>query len=199
MNTETTAPASVCASCGDSLSTNDICLSCLLRAGLNDEAPLAETRFGDFEIERVDNGSLHELGRGAMGVTYRAHDLVLNRAVALKVIETGNSQAVRERFLREARAAAALRHPNIATVFQFGASPEGERCYCAMELVEGETLDASRVRPNFFRGRNVRAGHDHAVGQRVAVRCHTRILRDRFNTGSKHTGDRATADQHSRV
>ena len=52
---------------------------------------------------------------------------------------------MRERFLREARAAAALRHPNIAGVFHFGASPEVDRCYCAMELVEGETLEA-RVR-----------------------------------------------------
>ncbi len=55
------------------------------------------------------------------------------------------SQAVRERFLREARAAAALRHPNVAAVFQFGASPYGDRCYYAMELVEGETLE-NRVR-----------------------------------------------------
>ena len=52
------------------------------------------------------------------------------------------SQTVRERFLREARAAAALRHPNVAAVFQFGASPDGTRCYYAMELVEGETLEA---------------------------------------------------------
>jgi serine/threonine protein kinase len=76
---------------------------------------------------------------------------VLRRKVALKVIEvpaarTGReSQAVRERFLREARAAAALRHPNVAAVFQFGASPDGSRCYYAMELVEGETLE-TRVR-----------------------------------------------------
>jgi len=52
---------------------------------------------------------------------------------------------VRERFLREARAAAALRHPNVAAVFQFGASPDGSHCYYAMELVEGETLE-TRVR-----------------------------------------------------
>ena len=60
-------------------------------------------------------------------------------------MEIGGSDAVRERFLREARAAAALRHPNVAAVFHFGTSADGERCYCAMELVEGETLDA-RVR-----------------------------------------------------
>ena len=55
------------------------------------------------------------------------------------------SQAMRERFLREARAAAALRHPNVAAVFQFGASPDASHCYYAMEVVEGETLEA-RVR-----------------------------------------------------
>ena len=104
--------------------------------------------FGDFEIERRDDGSLWELGRGAMGVTYRAVDNVLHRSVALKIIDppaAATRRAVRERFLREARAAAALRHPNIAAVFQFGAAPESDRCYCAMELVEGETLEA-RVR-----------------------------------------------------
>ncbi len=81
-----------------------------------------------------------------MGLTYRATDRVLHRTVALKVIETpaaaGGAQAVRERFLREARAAAALKHPNVAGIFQFGAVPEINRCYYAMELVEGETLEA---------------------------------------------------------
>jgi TolB-like protein/Tfp pilus assembly protein PilF len=69
----------------------------------------------------------------------------LRRSVALKVIETHGSEEVRERFLREARAAAALRHPNVASVFRFGALANVDRCYYAMELIEGETLDA-RVR-----------------------------------------------------
>src|SRR5947207_13845624 len=84
-----------------------------------------------------------------MGVTYLAIDKVLHRRVALKVIDVPaaarSSQAMRERFLREARAAAALRHPNVAGVFQFGASPDASHCYYAMEVVEGETLEA-RVR-----------------------------------------------------
>src|SRR6266496_3948469 len=89
--------------------------------------------------------------RVATGATYLAVDNVLRRKVALKVIQVPvvptrrDSQAVRERFLREARAAAALRHPNVAAVFQFGASPDGSHCYYAMELVEGETLE-TRVR-----------------------------------------------------
>jgi serine/threonine protein kinase len=92
--------------------------------------------FGDFEVARREDGSLWELGRGAMGVTYLALDKVLRRKVALKVIEippaARSSQPVRERFLREARSAAALRHPNVAAVFQFGASPDGRRRYYAM-------------------------------------------------------------------
>jgi serine/threonine protein kinase len=146
------AAAAVCSECGETLGAKGACLACLLRAGL-DEAdgapPNPAADFGDFEIERREDGSLCELGRGAMGITYRALDKVLHRSVALKVIEpaaNGNSgQAVRERFLREARAAAALRHPNVAAVFQFGLLPEVNRCYCAMELVEGETLEA-RIR-----------------------------------------------------
>src|SRR5262249_2920016 len=97
------------------------------------------------------DGSLLELGRGGMGFTYLARDKILRRRVALKVIDTPtvcthrDSQTARERFLREARAAAALRHPNVAAVYQFGAAPDGSRCFYAMELIEGETLE-TRVR-----------------------------------------------------
>src|SRR5207249_6611089 len=105
--------------------------------------------FGDFEVEQGADGSYWELGHGAMGITYLAVDNVLRRKVALKVIDVPaaarGSQTVRERFLREARAAAVLRHPNVAAIYQFGASPNGSRCFYAMELVEGETLE-TRVR-----------------------------------------------------
>jgi serine/threonine protein kinase/Tfp pilus assembly protein PilF len=136
----------VCSICGEPLGAKRTCFACLLRAGLDDNEP-ADVRepvalFDDFEIARREDGSLVELGRGAMGVTYRATEKTLHRSVALKVIELHGSEAVRERFLREARAAAALRHPNVAGVFRFGALPTGDRCYCAMELVEGETLEA---------------------------------------------------------
>src|SRR5438552_17737270 len=156
MATSRASEATVCSICGKPLNAKGECVACLLRTGLEESsrfdtkssAPLV---FGDFEIVRHQDGSLCELGRGAMGVTYLARDNVLRRRVALKVIKvpvlpTGrDSQAVRERFLREARAAAALRHPNVAAVFQFGASPNGSRCFYAMELVEGETLE-TRVR-----------------------------------------------------
>ncbi|CAN5579231.1 hypothetical protein BH20VER1_BH20VER1_02390 [soil metagenome] len=146
-------PAASCSACGKQLGASGACVACLLRVGF-DEAPQQTptgraTAFGDFEIERRDDGTRIELGRGAMGVTYRARDQVLHRDVALKVIEPrvgqGESRLVRARFLREARAAAALRHPNIAAVFQFGELADDGPCYCAMELVEGETFEA-RVR-----------------------------------------------------
>lgn len=144
----------LCSTCRATLNANGECVACLLRGGLNGPTEESVPRgdllvFGDFEIAQREDGSAWELGRGAMGVTYLAVDKVLHRSVALKVIEApaveGGSQAVRERSLREARAAAGFRHPNVAGVFQFGALPEADRCYYAMELVEGETLEA-RVR-----------------------------------------------------
>ena len=140
------ASAKICSVCGEALGAKGVCFACLLRAGLDESEqpapPDPVALFDDFEIERRDDGTLWELGRGGMGVTYRATERTLHRSVALKVIDTHGSDAVRERFLREARAAAALRHPNVAGVFRFGALANGDRCYCAMELVEGETLEA---------------------------------------------------------
>ena len=103
-----------------------------------------DVHFGVYEIDRHEDGSLYELGRGAMGVTYRATDTTLQRKVALKIIKVDvarRSAEARERFMREARAAAALRHENIATVHQFGIREETGQYYYAMELIEGETLE----------------------------------------------------------
>jgi len=83
-----------------------------------------------------------------MGITYRAQDLTLGSPVALKIISARyyGDPETRERFRREARAAAQLRHPNVARVFHFGETHAG-RCFYAMELVEGETVEA-HVRRN---------------------------------------------------
>jgi serine/threonine protein kinase len=133
------------------------CISCLLRAGIGGEEVAQDStsnafedggRFGVYEIDRREDGSLYELGRGAMGVTYRATDTSLQRKVALKIIKIDiaeRSADARERFIREARAAAALRHEHIATVHQFGMRLETGQYFYAMELIEGETLE-ERVR-----------------------------------------------------
>jgi serine/threonine protein kinase/thioredoxin-like negative regulator of GroEL len=100
-----------------------------------------QSQYGHFVIEIGADGQPVELGRGAMGVTYRAIDTTLQRPVALKVISSrliGN-EVLKSRFIREARAAASLRHPNVASVFYLG-STESTYFY-AMELVTGETLE----------------------------------------------------------
>ena len=103
-------------------------------------------RFQHFEVPLREDGSLHELGHGAMGITYKAFDTNLRCFVALKVINAAylGSEVARQRFLREARAAAALRHPNVATVFHLG--EEGANCFYAMEFVDGETVEAMMKR-----------------------------------------------------
>ena len=152
-----TAKATTCAKCGaalESASSSDLgCMVCLLQlasaksqTAFDRDSPLEQ--FGQYVIEKREDGRAWELGRGAMGVTYRATDSMLQRTVALKIISLDhalNAAAARERFLREARAAAALRHPNIATVHQFGIDEESGQCFYAMELIEGETLE-ERVR-----------------------------------------------------
>ncbi len=80
-----------------------------------------------------------ELGRGGMGVVYRAHDTVLNRPVAVKVLSTGDlGTAGKARLLTEAQAVARLNHPNIVNVYDAGEA-DGVS-FIVMELVEGESL-----------------------------------------------------------
>lgn len=93
------------------------------------------------QYRRLSKFELHELiGEGAMGVVWKAYDSVLRRYVALKLLSTqfAKTHDMRERFLREARAAGALQHPNIVTVYDLGEA-EGQ-LFIAMELVEGRDL-----------------------------------------------------------
>src|SRR5438552_11947589 len=158
----TTEPqsAGTCATCGRPLTQcgpNGECLRCLVGLGFLADGQEADRpagrgrltpgplRYAHFEVEVGADAFPVELGAGAMAITYRARDTVLNSEVALKVIDRRVAQnlGARSRFLREARAAANIHHPNIARVTYYG-EQDGE-CFYAMELVKGETLEA-RIR-----------------------------------------------------
>ena len=98
--------------------------------------------FDHYSVMQRDDGSPYELGRGAMGITYKAFDTNLRIPVALKVINSKflDSDIARQRFVREARAAAKLRHRHVASVFHLAA--EGDNMFYAMEFIDGETVDA---------------------------------------------------------
>src|SRR6266567_2840429 len=149
-----------CAICGGPLSQvgpKGQCLRCLVGLGFlggSQEPGKPETRrrltpgplkYDHFEVEVGADGFPIQLGAGAMAITYRARDTILNSEVALKVIDrsVAENPGVRSRFLREARTAAQIHHPNVARVSHYG-EQDGE-CFYVMELVEGETLEA-RVR-----------------------------------------------------
>jgi tRNA A-37 threonylcarbamoyl transferase component Bud32 len=150
--------AKTCSVCGTPLSgVGESCPVCMLRVGLEAEVESGEStlehavssksqlvpyRFENYELEKGEDGKPVELGRGAMGVTYKAFDVDLRLRVTLKLISEryiGDQSAVL-RFLREARAAARVRHSNVASVFHLGRS--GENYFYAMEFVEGETLES---------------------------------------------------------
>ena len=96
-------------------------------------------RFGRYEI-------LTELGRGAMGIVYKARDPKINRVVAVKTFSLAHQpaeeeQEFRECFFREAEAAGRLSHPGIVTVFDVGEEPETRAPYIVMEFVAGQSLE----------------------------------------------------------
>ena len=142
-----------CPICGTLFPDNGYsCPVCALRGALDTEQVTSESaveahlapfhlRFEHYEILTLEDGTPAELGRGAMGITYKAVDVNLRCAVALKAINAqfiGDGSA-RRRFVREARAAASVRHPNVASVFHLGMG--GDSYFYAMEFVDGKPLD----------------------------------------------------------
>jgi hypothetical protein len=144
-----------CPKCGRPLTQfgpDGECLRCVFDWGFTSETEGSEDpahsgveprplNYGHFEIEMDAHGVPIALGAGAMAVTYRARDTILNSTVALKVIgrKLAENPTANARFLREARAAAQIQHPNVARVIHYG-EQSGE-CFYAMELVHGETLE----------------------------------------------------------
>ena len=151
-------PPALCLGCGRPVpGALGFCPVCLLRravAGEEEVEPsfedalqvpaedLSGTRFEHYQLLQGPDGQPLELGRGAMGITYQAEDLSLRRPVALKVIGQRclGDEAARRRFVREARAAGRVRHPNVASVYHLG--QRGGQYFYAMEWVAGETLEA---------------------------------------------------------
>ena len=147
-----------CQACGREISgALEFCPVCMLRQGLDAEAESGELsseysakpqpelvaqRLEHYELVYGEDGRPLELGRGAMGVTYKAFDVDLRCPVALKVISERylGDESTRLHFLREARAAASLRHPNVASVLHLGRT--GSSYFYAMEFVEGKTLES---------------------------------------------------------
>jgi Protein kinase domain len=144
----TTPAKRACPECGTLLPEEaEIWPVCALRQAVETQSESvldtsSELRFEHYTVLKSEDGTPMELGRGGMGVTYKAIDTHLRCPVALKLISTqllGNESA-RSRFLREARAAASVHHPNVATVHHLGES--GGNYFYAMEFVDGETLEA---------------------------------------------------------
>jgi serine/threonine protein kinase/tetratricopeptide (TPR) repeat protein len=147
-----------CSICGSAFSgAISFCPVCMLRKALaggvesGESSAFGDTikllpeqaiqRFEHYELMMDEDGKPVELGRGAMGVTYKAFDVDLHCPVTLKVISEKylGDESARLRFLREARAAAKLRHSNVASVLHLGRT--GSSYFYAMEFVEGETLE----------------------------------------------------------
>src|ERR1700738_2823778 len=153
-----TEPQRTCPTCGNELSgAMEFCPVCTLRKALTGGVESGESstsgdavrqapeqavqRLEHYELVTGKDGNPIELGRGAMGVTYKAFDVDLRCPVTLKVISERylGDESARLRFLREARAAASVRHPNVASVFHLGRT--GQNYFYAMEFVAGETLE----------------------------------------------------------
>ncbi|MEK7950610.1 WD40 repeat domain-containing serine/threonine protein kinase [Luteolibacter soli] len=134
------ANGSVCEICGEPMPRGGPCSRCLFKVSFSDleEPPLEESE----PWARLANLDLHEeIGRGGMGVVYRARQAGLERTVAVKVLLRARFAGAeeRERFHREARAAARLKHPGIVSIFDIG-EDDGVPWFC-MEHLPGKNLE----------------------------------------------------------
>lgn len=165
----TPAPTPVCRKCGSNLNAAGQCPPCLLRLALDPEPELhldasAPSRFGDYEL-------LELLGRGGMGVVYRARHLPLERVVALKMLVSGAlaSETELHRFRAETEAVARLDHPSIVPIYDVG--EHGGCPYFTMKLLEGGNLVENLER---FRGDRRRVAEVLAVLARAVHHGHQR-------------------------
>ncbi len=103
------------------------------QASASAQEPVTGGQLGKYKLLRM-------IGSGGMGNVWAAHDPDLDREIAIKLLRGGGGEQMRTRLLREARAMARLKHPNVLTVYEVGTV--GDRDYIAMELVDGQSLDA---------------------------------------------------------
>lgn len=107
---------------------------------IGEQLPAMEPPQQPGELGRLGDLAIHSvLGRGGMGIVLRGRDLRLGRDVAVKFVRSGSSVEIEQRFVREARAVAAMHHENIVPIFHVGQNPAG-REYIVSPLIQGPTL-----------------------------------------------------------
>ena len=161
MSTVTANDQFRCEQCGTPLvvsGTARRCLHCLLQSGIQPSSFSQASNqerytYEHYEILRREDGSLWELGRNSVSVTYKARDTNLDMLVALKVLnpDLSSQPEARADFLRQAQAMAQIRHPNVVNIIQFGRTVEGRKrmvhtedpaefYFCALEFLDGDSL-----------------------------------------------------------
>ena len=141
--------ATKCPTChSDNPGDKPFCADCGTKLDISHDAPASVTKTLITPTKGVRIGStfadryriVDELGRGGMGIVYKAEDLRLQRTVALKFLppELTQDEEAKERFVLEARAAAAISHPNICTIHEI--DEHEDQTYIAMEFVDGKSL-----------------------------------------------------------
>ena len=132
----------------DNPDDSKFCKECATPLPISEEISISHTKTLQKPVKDLIKGKtfsgryqlIEELGRGGMGVVYKAEDTKLKRIVALKFLppELTHISEVKERFMREAQAAAALDHPNICTVYEFDEAEE--KSFISMAYIEGQSL-----------------------------------------------------------